>query len=71
MIIDIKRAVSSSRKVYISHVHDMQVWYVTEFDESFPVPLSDIGAATLNYEEKALLMMRYMRKWNETVNEKG
>lgn len=28
----------------------------------FPVPLSDIGDATLHKEEKAILLMRYIRK---------
>lgn len=28
----------------------------------FPVPLDDIGNATLLYQDKAMLFMRYMRK---------
>ena len=31
-----------------------------------PVPLSDIGNATLNKEEKGLLLMRYIRKGLES-----
>jgi hypothetical protein len=29
---------------------------------TFPVPLSDVGDATLNVAEKAILYMRYIRK---------
>ncbi len=28
----------------------------------FPVPVSDVGDGTFNAEEKAMLMMRYIRK---------
>lgn len=28
----------------------------------FPVEVSDLGTATLNHEEKAITMMRYIRK---------
>ena len=32
------------------------------YSYTFQVPLIDIGLATLNVKEKALLMMRYIRK---------
>lgn len=28
----------------------------------FPIPVEDLGEATLNHEEKAILLMRYIRK---------
>lgn len=28
----------------------------------FPIPVSDLGDASLNFQEKALLLMRYIRK---------
>jgi hypothetical protein len=34
----------------------MENWY------QFPVPLEDIGGATLTSEDKAILFMRYIRK---------
>jgi hypothetical protein len=34
----------------------METWY------QFPVPLEDIGGATLLSEDKALIFMRYIRK---------
>ncbi len=33
-----------------------------EAEYSFPVPLEDVGDATLNAEEKAITYMRYIRK---------
>lgn len=35
----------------------------------FPVPISDIGNATFNRVEKAILMMRYIRKHLDTMKE--
>ena len=67
--IDIKRAVSEERVCVMSYYHDGKLWYQTEFGEMFPVPVSDLGNATLNYQEKALLLMRYMRKWNSSLKE--
>lgn len=65
--IDIKRAVSEGRRAYFRHYTDGDLWYVTDFDEAFPVPVADLGTATLHINEKALLLMRYMRKWNEMI----
>ena len=65
--IDIKRAVSESRKATYTHYHAGVLWYETEFGEAFPVPINDIGEATFNRVEKAILLMRYMRQWNETM----
>lgn len=65
--IDINRAVRENRKVRFSHYFDGSLYYSTEFNETFPVPLSDIGNATFLSEDKALLFMRYMRKWNQSV----
>jgi len=42
---------------------DSQLWYKTVVGSFiFPVPIEDVGAATLNRVEKGLLMMRYIRK---------
>jgi len=67
--IDIKRAVSENRVVYFSHYHGGSLWYKTTFDELFNVPVEDIGNATFNTQEKALHLMRYMRKWNKVIED--
>ena len=65
-MIDIKRAVMEKRQVTFRFYRDGELWYATEFGEEFPVPISDIGTATFQATDKALLFMRYMRKWNAT-----
>lgn len=35
----------------------------------FPVPITDIGDATFHDMEKGILMMRYIRKYLEYVNQ--
>ena len=67
MKIDIKRAVMENRQACFVYYRDSSLWYVTEANELFSVPIDDIGNATFNYKEKAILLMRYMRKWNESI----
>ena len=66
-MLDIKRAVSDNRLVTFKYYRDRSLWYETENGELFPVPVGDIGNATFNRVEKAILLMRYMRKFNESV----
>lgn len=66
-MIDIKRAVTDNKVVRFDYYRDGSLWYRTEHDELFSVPIEDIGNATFNHEEKALLLMRYMRKFNESI----
>ncbi len=68
MQIDIKRAVTGGKKVKFLYYFDGSLWYETEFQEKFPVPVSDIGTATFNAEEKAILLMRYMRFHNKVLS---
>lgn len=57
--------------VNFSHYFDGSLWYKTEDDFSFPVPVSDIGNATFLSTDKAILFMRYIRKHMELINEKA
>lgn len=41
---------------------DQSLFYETDNGFQFPVPVSDAGSATFNQEEKAILLMRYIRK---------
>lgn len=41
---------------------DRALFYETEDGFQFPVPVEDAGSATFNAEEKAILLMRYIRK---------
>ena len=44
-----------AQHIYYNIVHDGQTY-------SFPVPLDDVQEATLNSTEKAITLMRYIRK---------
>lgn len=50
-----------------THYFDGCLWYQTEFEEAFPVPIEDIGNATFKAIDKALMFMRYMRKQNKQL----
>lgn len=67
--VDVKRAVSESRVVKFSHFRDGQFYYKTEFDEIFNVPLSEADGATLLSEDKALLFMRHLVRFNKSQDE--
>lgn len=47
------------------------LWYETELGFQFPVPFSDMGEATFNAEEKAILLMRYIRKQAELIEKQN
>lgn len=67
--IDIKRAVSENRRVQFDFYRAGMLYYQTEFGELFSVPIDDVGDATFNQNEKAIMLMRYMRKWNENLTD--
>lgn len=54
-------------KVTFQYYREGHLYYKTEKDLVFPVPISDIGEATFLNEDKALLFMRYIRKHIETI----
>ena len=41
---------------------DRSLFYQTDSGFLFPVPVDDAGSATFNADEKAILLMRYIRK---------
>ena len=45
-------------------------WYQTENKWNFPVPLEDVGNATLLVKDKGILFMRYIRKHLEAIESK-
>ena len=68
--IDIKRAVSCNNVVQFQFYRNGELFYKTAYDEIFTIPVYDaqeVGEATFNATDKAILFMRYMRKWNEAL----
>lgn len=50
------------QKAHFVFYRDRALFYETDNGFQFPVPIDDAGSATLNQEEKAILLMRYIRK---------
>lgn len=69
MVNDLKKMVVDGKKVNFSFYRDGNLWYEAENGFIFPVPISDIGTATFNKEEKAILMMRYIQKHLKIIEE--
>lgn len=57
------------KQVTFMYYKDMNLWYVTECGFDFPVPIEDVGTATMLAKDKAILFMRYIRKHLDLVNE--
>ena len=67
MKINIKDLVKDGKKVTFVKYREGEFIYKTECGFEFPVPLNDLGKATLLAEDKAMLFMRYIRKHIESI----
>jgi len=61
--------VKDGKKVEFVYYRGGELWYKTENDFIFPVPVNDIGDATFNATDKAMLFMRYIRKHIAALDE--
>jgi hypothetical protein len=57
-----------NQRVHFQYYRDKELWYKTDSDFLFPVPISDAGTATFLNEDKAILFMRYIRKYKEALD---
>lgn len=64
---DLKYMVSNGKHVEFKFYRDGNLWYEAENGFLFPVDIKDIGNATFNAQERAILLMRYMRKHLATI----
>ena len=60
---NIKDMVKDNKKVKFQYYTNSELWYATEDGFKFPVPTSDIGTACFLAEDRAILFMRYIRKF--------
>ncbi len=65
----IKEMVKDNKKVFFLYIRNNEIWYRTECGFKFPVPISDIGEATLLPEDKAILFMRYINPHLKMINQ--
>lgn len=49
--------------VTFQYYREKELWYKTSNGFLFPVPISDVGNATFLAKDKAILFMRYIRKY--------
>jgi hypothetical protein len=61
----IKQMVENNQKVRFRFYRDGQLWYATECGFEFPVPIAEAGTATFLAEDRAILFMRYIRRYME------
>lgn len=52
---------------HYAYYRDGSLWYRTETDLLFPIPIADIGSAQVLKSEKSLILMRYIRKYLESL----
>jgi hypothetical protein len=57
------------KKVRFVRYRKEELIYITECGLEFPVPISDIGDGVFLAEEKAILLMRYIRKHLESIEQ--
>ncbi len=67
---NVKDIVKMGKLVNFQYYRENTFFYKTECGLIFPVPLEDIGNATLLNADKAILFMRYIRKHLETLKNK-
>lgn len=48
---------------------EKELWYITECGFEFPVPIGDVGTASMNAKDKAIFFMRWIRKQIVIVEE--
>ena len=51
-----------NKNVTFTKYRQGNLYYKTECGVEFPIPISDLGEATVTSTEKAMLLMRYLRK---------
>ncbi len=65
----VKEMVVNDQVVRFKFYRDGQLWYATECDFEFPVPIDEAGTATFLAEDRAMLFMRYIRKHRDFIAE--
>ena len=65
----LKEMIVNNQKVRFSFYRDGQLWYETECGFRFPVPVEEAGTATFLAQDRAILFMRYIRKYMATLDD--
>jgi len=65
----LKEMIVNNQKVRFCFYRDNQLWYETECGFRFPVPITDAGTATFHAEDRAILFMRYIRRYMAALDD--
>lgn len=61
------KEIVKDKKTHFQFYKSGELWYKTESDVEYPVPIDDIGDGIFLAEDKAILHMRYIRKHLEMI----
>ena len=67
-MLSVKDMVKNNQQVEFIKFDSDQLWYKTESEFLFPVPISDTGAASFISKDKAILFMRWIKKHLDAGN---
>ena len=59
---DLKNMVNDNKHVSFTYATRTALYYTTECNFTFPVPYGEIGNASFRRNEKAILLMRWIKK---------
>ena len=68
-ITDKIKTLIKNKMVHFMYYHDGNLWYMTDDDFEFPVPITQCGSAIYLHQDKAIYFMRYIRKHLETLEQ--
>lgn len=63
------KEIVKNQNAHFVYYRDRALIYETDNGFQFPIPIEDAGSATFNQEEKAILLMRYIRKHLDNIEE--
>ena len=68
-MLSIKDLIKNNDVVFLDYRRN-NLWYSIDNEDInfiFPVPIDDIGNATFNCRDRAILFMRYIRKYHDSI----
>lgn len=57
-----------NQEAHFQYCRDKELWYKTDSGFLFPVPITDIGTGDFKRDEKDILLMRWIRRQMETLD---
>ena len=61
----------NNQQAHFQYFRDKELWYKTDDDFLFPVPISDVGTATFLSSDKAIFFMKWIRRYKEELDKEN